>query len=342
MFLIRSVEKKDVSDIIQLAKRLNSYNLPAEPSEIKRLIRDSIKSFRTTTKSSFGRKYLFVIENTKNKKIAGCSLLISRRGSKSIPHLSFDLKFEKRTSMSLKRTVKHYTLKLTTDLKDYTEIGGLIVLSRYRSLSQKLGKQLSYIRFAYMSKYIKYFCPRVIVVYLPKHYGRGGNIIWEALGRRFTNLSYDDADKLSVGNKEFILSLFPKEKIYCSVLPEVVVRDLGVPSPSAEKSLRMLQKIGFKFLRKIDPFDGGPHYGTNLLNISPIKRTIHASYDPNIVLEDRENHPSHIVMNDSNGRVRALLTECSVIDKSIALPQKAIDLLHLKGGEKITITPFDT
>jgi arginine N-succinyltransferase len=45
----------------------------------------------------------------------------------------------------------------------------------------------------------------------------GTSHLWEALGRRFTDMSYAEADLLSKKNKEFIKALFPESPIYATL-----------------------------------------------------------------------------------------------------------------------------
>ncbi|MGH7198172.1 MAG: arginine N-succinyltransferase, partial [Candidatus Omnitrophota bacterium] len=248
--------------MLKLARHLDSYNLPDDKESLKRLLRDTRASFRGSLKRKDKTRFLLVAEERPSGKLAGCSLIIARHGTPELPHLAFRLGSAKKTSCFLCKRVDHTVLKLVVEPAGFTEIGGLVVLPGHRHLKEKLGKQLSYARFAYMARHPGKFRPKVIAEYLPKLAPGGkGNALWEALGKKFTGLSYREADRLSATNKEFILKLFPRENIYGCFLPDVVVRHLGTPGPGAKVSLQMLSKIGFHYLNQIDPFDGGPHYG---------------------------------------------------------------------------------
>ncbi len=309
--MIRSAATRDLESVMVLAGFLNSYNLPADKTFIKKLLRDK-------------GHYLFVAEEIKTGKVVGCSLIIARHGTPRLPHLSFQLGGEAKFSQTLGKRVWHSTLKLHADTRGFTEIGGLVVLPRYRGLKERIGKQLSFARFAYMARYPKKFERRVLVEYLPKLDALIGNKLWEYLGKRFTELSYRDADRLSVCNKEFILTLFPREKIYCRLLPETAVRFIGIPGPGAAASLGMLSKIGFKFLDQVDPFDGGPHYGAAFSKISLIRETKFVKYGEKI-------EGVHMVSVEKHGQFRAVVSEN---------PAAAAKILGVKSGERISITPF--
>lgn len=267
MFLIRQARPSDLAQVLKLAAYLNSYNLPSDKSYLKDLLSVSEKSFAGKISQKEKARYLFVAEETKTRKVVGSSLIIACHGTPKLPHLSFELAEETKTSRFLSRRVEHLTLRLKADTRGFTEIGGLVVLPGYRRHPEKIGKQLSYARFEYIARHPKKFMPRLIVEYLPKLDPQKGNRLWELLGEKFTRLSYAQADRLSALSKEFILSLFPKEKIYACFLPDGVVRSLGKPGEGAKVSVRLLEKIGFHFLNQIDPFDGGPHYGAALREI---------------------------------------------------------------------------
>src|SRR6185503_17550338 len=88
-----------------------------------------------------------------------------------------------------------------------------------------------------------------------------------ALGRHFTGLTYQEADRLSKDNKEFINALFPDDPIHTELLPEDVRSVIGQVGEETRGVEKMLRRIGFEYAQQIDPFDGGPHF---LANTDPI------------------------------------------------------------------------
>jgi arginine N-succinyltransferase len=230
---------------------------------------------------------------------------------------------------------------MTADSRGFTEIGGLVVLPAFRESREKIGKQLSYARFAYIARHPKFFCRRMIVEYLPKVNPETGNRLWELIGQKFTGLSYRAADRLSVRDKEFILSLFPKEKIYGCFLPDTVVRRLGEPGPGAAKSIQMLEKIGFKFMRQVDPFDGGPHYGIQTRKIPLIRRTVFLKFSKVAGASwPDKNVTRHLVMSEKDGQIRSLVTECRIAKGRIHLTGEPAEVLRIRNGEIVSVTPF--
>lgn len=336
MFLIRAARRSDLSALLALARHLDSYNLPADRKFLKSLLADSSRSFAGRAAGDRAR-YLFVAEEKSTGTLAGCSLILARHGTPRLPHLAFRLGIEKKTSRTLQKSVRHLTLTLCSDKSGVTEIGGLVVLPRYRGRKEKVGKQLSYARFAYLALHPRRFRPRVLVEYLPKLDPAKGNKLWEWVGARFTRLSYHEADRLSARNKEFILSLFPKEKIYADLLPDAVVRALGEPGAGARASLRLLGRIGFRPLGQIDPFDGGPHFGAKLSDISLVRKTRAARVGAG---EPPADAKLALVLLERNGVPRAISTPVRLRGRNALLPRAFREALGAKPGDAVSVTPF--
>lgn len=270
-FRIREAAHSDLAGLWPLAKRLNSYNLPSDRKVLSRLLKVSELSFRGALPKSQAR-YLFVMEQQPSGRIVGCSMIIAKHGTKELPHLWMRVKNVSHVSRTLGVTRRHTTLTLGSTTDGPTEVGGLVVLPDYRQHPQRLGLQLSYVRFLYMALYPQRFEPQVLVEYLPPLTdGGSGSPLWEALGRHFTGLSYRQADRLSITNKEFVLSLFPRTPIYTTFFPEGVRTQLGVVHTQALGACAMLKRAGFRYLDEIEPFDGGPYYGAARQKISIVR-----------------------------------------------------------------------
>ena len=198
-------------------------------------------------------------------------LLVAQHGTEDEPHYYFAVSQENKFSKSLNTGFIHGTLKLGLDTNGPTEIGGLVLDPDYRKNEQRLGKQLSYVRFLYMGMNKKRFKEDIHSELMPPFDNEGHAPLWEAIGRRFLNMEYHDADILSRSNKEFILSLFPADTIYLTLLPIEARNAIGKVGEATAPVKKMLESIGFKYTNEVDPFDGGPHYRAKSKDIKPIK-----------------------------------------------------------------------
>ena len=336
MFLLRSADRRDLRGILKLAKLLDSYNLADNPDYIRSLLHVSEASFAGDLPKEEAR-YLFLLENTEAKEIIGCSLIVAKHGTRESPHLYLDFFTEERTSTTLGKTVTHRCLKFGKDTDGSTEVGGLILKPHYRRHPHRHGLQLSWIRFLYMALHPARFQRKVLVEFLPAlRPGKGGgNPFWDALGSRFLGLSYHEADHLSIANKEFILSLFPREKIYCDLLPKEVLRCLGQVGPHGIHASHALQRLGFRYLNQVEPFDGGPYYGAPVGRISVIQNARKAR-----VVFGGEGRQKVLVLIEKERAVRASVVKVQRKGKELMLPKASVWPLTLSAGDSVIYVPF--
>src|SRR5260370_20119429 len=152
-----------------------------------------------------------------------------------------------------------------------SEIGGLIVSAAMRGHPERIGKQISWVRFLYIARHRARFQRQLIAEMLPSGQPGHGSRFWDHYGRLVTGLSYREADRLSMHDKEFIRALFPDAPLYTFMLPEQVRSSLGVVDDNTRGAVKILEQAGMQFLKQMDPFDGGPYYGGEIENLLPVK-----------------------------------------------------------------------
>lgn len=270
MYCLREAKRDDGEALLKLARHLDTVNLPAEPARLERIIDRSVRSFTGEIEPA-EREYLFALENVETGEVVGTSMIHAQHGSRRAPHVYFQLIADERYSESLDRYFVHQCLRIGYNYDGPTEIGGLILLPDYRGRPSGLGKLLSYARFLYIAMHREVFRDQVISELLPPLEPDGTSVLWEHLGKKFTGLTYQEADLLSKDNKEFIRSLFPHDLIYVALLPDEVADVIGQVGPHTRGVESMLRRIGFEFANQIDPFDGGPHFIAATDEISLIK-----------------------------------------------------------------------
>lgn len=271
MYTLRSASLDDLDDLYELSQLMLFINLPPDRDIIKSKIESSIRSFTKPSKNLWENYYLFVLEDVEAKKIIGASMIHAQHGTEDEPHYYFSVSQENKFSKTLNTGFIHGTLKLGLDTNGPSEIGGLILHPEFRKSDKKLGKQLSFVRFLYMGMNKNRFKENIHSELMPPFDSEGHAPLWEAIGRRFLNMEYHDADILSRSNKEFILNLFPADTIYLTLLPIEARNAVGKVGESTIPVKKMLEGIGFKYTNEVDPFDGGPHYRANMKDIKPVK-----------------------------------------------------------------------
>lgn len=300
MFILRSVQTNDLKDLYKLSTIMTFINLPPDEDLIATKIESSMKSFHNPSKKLWENYYLFVLEDHEREEILGVSMIHAQHGTEFEPHFYLTVGQESKFSQTINTGFVHGTLKLGLDTNGPTEIGGLILNPDYRGHKEKLGKQLSFVRFLYMANNPDRFKPMIHSELMPPLDKYGNSPLWEAVGRRFLNMNYHEADILSRNNKEFILSLFPSENIYQTLLPMDARESIGKVGKETEPVKKMLESIGFKYTFEVDPFDGGPHYRCPMKDIKPIKEKIKAELVNEAFSADKAqevlisfHHPDH-------------------------------------------------
>lgn len=276
MFILRSAEQRDVDDLYELSQLITFINLPPDRAIIEKKVLSSLRSFGTPSKNLADNHYLFVLEDLELNKVVGASMIHAQHGTEEEPHFYLEVGQENKFSSTINTGFIHGTLKLGLETDGPTEIGGLILSPDYRGNPHKLGKQLSFIRFLYMGLYPQHFKEEIHSELMPPFDKDGRAPLWEAIGRRFMNLEYHEADLLSRSNKEFILSLYPSEAIYETLLPIEARHAIGKVGEETLPVKNMLESIGFQYINQVDPFDGGPHYRAKLKEIGPVKNLFEA------------------------------------------------------------------
>lgn len=271
MFILRNAVESDLPQMIELGQLKVFINLPTDEKILEKKIETSLASFKSPSSELEKNFYFFVLEDTENQRILGVSMIHGKHGTEKEPHFYFRVGQENRYSHSLNTGFIHGTLKFGYTTNGFSEIGGLILEPGHRGSPFKLGKALSFSRFLYMAKNRDQFTDEIHVELMPPFDSNGKSPLWEAIGRQFLNMDYTEADLLSRKNKEFILSLFPSETIYETLLPLAARDAIGKVGLETLPVKKMLESIGFKYIYEVDPFDGGPHYRAKKNDISLFK-----------------------------------------------------------------------
>jgi arginine N-succinyltransferase len=279
MFLIRDVAPKDLDDLQRAAVHLDSVNLPNDREALAAIIERSQRSFASALGGGAGdlpvadRCFVFVAADAATGEVVGTSMIFAQHGSRRAPHVFFDVLEEERYSETLDRHFAHRVLRIGYNYKGLTEIGGLVVRPELRRHPEKLGRMLASVRFLYLARHRGQFRDEVLSELMPPLEPDGTSLLWESLGRKFTGLSYQEADRLSQNNKEFIRALFPQDPLYVTLLPAHVQELIGTVGPETRGVEKMLREVGFAYAHRIDPFDGGPHFQARTDDITLVQGT---------------------------------------------------------------------
>ncbi len=337
MFILRSAKSEDLKQILSLSRMLNAINLAQSPEELSKQITRSVSSFAGESRNKEDCDYIFCLEDLSSHKIIGASMIMAQHGTKDSPHFYFQVLRLEKFSQTIHSGIVHQVLRLGYDMDGPTEVGGLILHPAFRHTGKHLGKLLSWGRFLYIAMHRRRFKDRVIAEFLPPLMPDGKSLLWESIGQKFTNLPYLEADRVSRKNKEFILSLFPRQDIYICLLEARIRELIGQVGEDSLPAKRMLESMGFKYLEMIDPFDGGPHYGARMKDITIVKDTKISKLKKGTVRSFKE---LGMVGKTSNDEFKCAITECKIDGKWISLPMEVKEALGIEPGESLYFYPI--
>jgi arginine N-succinyltransferase len=276
-FEIRAALPGDEDQLLSVARHLNSVNLPNDPDAIHEIVDQSHKSFSGELQNPRLRQYVFALVDLTldppKGTIIGTSMIIAQLGRRGAPYIFYDVLDEERYSATIDKHFHHTVLRIGYSYNGPTEIGGLVLMPEYRKRPEKLGTIISYVRFLYLATHAELFQDEILAELMPPLEPDGTSHLWEALGRKFTDMSYADADRLSKKNKEFIKGLFPEGTIYATLLPEDAQRVIGKTGTQTRGVEKLLRRIGFRYAHRVDPFDGGPHFTARMDEITLVEET---------------------------------------------------------------------
>ena len=375
MYRIREVNDGDLDRLLEMAKTVNFINLPPHEDKLRERVDESRRAFDVTRFADAppaddvraDRSYMFVLEHAASGKCVGTSSIQAGMGSPEHPNLSFQLVKAVRQSKVLSGEtagfdliagrVEHIFARLFRDGSSPTEMGGLLLPPEQRGGG--LGKLLSWVRFHYIKRHRAWFADRILaemMAHLETY--NDGNPFWRHVVRKFINIPYEVADRLSTREREFMYALLPNQ-INLSLMPDDVLGNLGRVNEITEPAKKLLQQIGFQYQHRIDPFDAGPHLEANTDDISVIRETrrctvdaifdpaeVDMAYDPtkpagDYVPEDKgarclfSTERAGQPMQAANGRFRVVGVGV------VQLAGPGVALIGIEPGETVWLTPYD-
>ena len=338
MFVIRQAIPDDVQTLLKLARMVHFINLPADRDIIAAKVARSRRSFAGEVDDDRQRQFMFVLEDTETGGVVGTSSLICRIGWEGCPQVYLQVRRREHFSRDLNTGAVHMTIQVMTDESGPSELGGLILAPGYRGHREKLGSLLSLVRFHFLGLHRGMFQPRVIAELMGPLTPDSNTLFWEFFGRRFINLSYTEADAFCQHSKEFMTSLLPRAEIYASTLPPEARNLIGKVGEETKPAKAMLEKQGFHYHDRCDPFDGGPYLEAEVDSIPLVRATRRAMLEAG---EPQGGHPAFVsCAADPALGFRAVRAVVQADGDRVRMPAAAAAAIGARPGTAIGITEF--
>ena len=254
--IIRPVRSEDLDAVFELTRRGGAglTNLPPDREAIERRIVAAEQALSDQQARADGAAIMLVAEVAQH--IVATGMIFARVGAEW-PFYSYRITRQATLSRAVGRSKAQRMLNLVNDFEGETEVGGLFVDPAKRGLA--LGQLMARSRYMFIAAHRAWFGERVIAELRGYQDESGGSPVWEALGRHFYDMEFDEADRTgAIHGNQFIADLGPRYPIYISLLPASAQQALGRPHEDGRPAHAMLLAEGFRDEGYVDIFDGGP------------------------------------------------------------------------------------
>ena len=265
MFVVRPVATADVPALAALAAVATQgvHTLPRTPQAIERAVERSIASFAARVDIPSEESYLFVLESGSDGSVAGAAAISATAGS-SGTFFAFRNDVIQQVSRDLDISHNVHALTLCSDLTGHSQLSSFFVRGRRDAgtgaVEGSEAQLLSRARLLFAATAPHRFGDRFFASLAGMIDAAGRSPFWEALGRKFFQMDFLDAERLIEGarNRTLIVELMPHYPVYVPLLPGDAQAAMGQVHPEGELPFRILSAEGFEPDEFIDIFDGGP------------------------------------------------------------------------------------
>ena len=257
-YLLRPARADDLGALEQLAAA-SAIGITSLRTELAGQLERSAQSFASAADDASGEEhYLFVLEDlAAGGRLIGTAGIAASAGFND-RFYSYRNEFIVQASAALGARNRIHTLHLCHDLTGVTLLTGFHIDAAYAgTLAPQL---LSRGRLMFIAGNPQRFAPRIAAENPGLADDAGHCPFWDAVGRRFFDMDYPQAERRSGGRspKAWIAELMPQSPLYVPLLPEQAQWALGQLHPVGELPFQILMDEGFDGDTYLNIFDGGP------------------------------------------------------------------------------------
>ncbi|KPF66831.1 hypothetical protein IP84_15165 [beta proteobacterium AAP99] len=331
-YVLRPSRLSDLPHIERIARAaaIGVTSLPEDTDRLLEKVRRSIHSFDSDVDAPTEETYFFVLEETSSGHVAGVSGITASAGFHD-RFYSYRNEIVVHTSRSLDLSNRIHVLHLCHDLSGYSLLTSFYIEPHLESTPWP--QLLSRARLLFMAEHPDRFADRVAAESPGLCDDAGHCPFWDAVGRRFFNMDYAQAERIAGGrSKSFIAELMPQAPIYVTLLPEQARLAIGQLHPSAELPFSILMDEGFDENTYVDLFDGGP--------------TVHARLDTLRTPRSSRRMPVRfgqpvgelfIALNTATSNPRSSIVHGQIRDGVFVISAQDGALLELVEGDELRI-----
>ena len=339
MLVLRPCRMSDLPSVerIAAASAVGITSLPPDHERLYEKIRNSSHSFNSDVDVNGEEVYFFVLEDAVSGDIVGTSGIAASAGFHD-RFYSYRNEIIVHASQELGVSNKIHSLHLCHDLTGLSLLTSFYIEPKYHSTHWP--QLLSRARLLFMVEHPQRFADKLAAENPGVCDDNGNSPFWNAVGRRFFNMDYPQAERLSGGrSKTFIAELMPQYPIYVPLLPADAKLAIGQLHPVAELPFSILLEEGFEADTYIDIFDGGPTVEARISTL----RSVAANRRLRVTLDAAANGIAapYLIANTATSDFRATIGNVVVTDdETLALSSALADHLEVASGDDVRVTPL--
>lgn len=335
--VVRPACAADLAAVLELARRGGTglTSLPPDPATLERRLVAAEAALVDEEQRLAGAPIMLLAESC--GEIIATGMIFARVGAEW-PFYSYRITRQAAASRALARSRPQRLLNLVNDFDGETEVGGLLVDPARRGMA--LGQLMARSRYMFIAAHRSWFGERVIAELRGYQDERGRAPVWDAIGRHFYDMEFDEADRTgAIHGNQFIADLGPRYPIYIPMLPAEAQAALGRPHDDGRPAHAMLLAEGFRDEGYVDIFDGGP---TLVAHIDAV-RTVAACRKGAFAGETHDAGCDTLIARGSGPGFRLIRGQaCVDPDGSVRLDRTSADALDVRPGDALFVAPMRT
>jgi arginine N-succinyltransferase len=332
MLIIRPIRSEDFPVLKELALLAGPgfTSLQLGEQELGERLENSVASFKSEVGKPGGEVYMLVIEDIEAGKVVGIGAVKAQVGVK-VPFFNFRRTTLAQCSSAVDRRFDMDALIAVNEVAGATEVGTLFVNPSARGTGA--GRLVAKSRYLLMAAAPERFGGLVIAELRGVVDGQGSSPFWEAIGRPFFRMDFNEADRLSAMDNQFIADLLPTHPVYLDLLPAAAREVVGVAHPEGQAARKLLEAEGFRYRGLIDVFDAGPL----LTSLKERIRTFRKSARVTVTLGAGARGTPAIVATDRLPDYRACFADVGVDGDTLRLGELEARALGLASGDRARV-----
>lgn len=336
-YLLRPARLDDLDDLERFSKAstFGIHTLKPGRERLAERLELSQRAFAGTEAHHGDEIYHFVLEDLQAGRIVGTSGIVTQAGADG-RFYCYRNEFSVHASEELGISNRVHTLRLCEDLSGHTLLSSFYIEPAYADTPAP--QLLSRARLLFIRRYPQLFAKRIGAENPGLCDEAGNSAFWNALGRRFLNMSFPEAEQRTRGrSKSFIAELMPRSPIYVPLLSEEAQWALGQLHPDGELPFGILIDEGFDADTYVDIFDGGPITEAR----GAMLKTVVSAQDLQVRVGNTDTGAVHLLAAGERAAFRATLAHGEVAAGCIQLAAPVMARLNLSVEAEVSAVRAD-